>query len=116
MFTITLSSLQFHSFHGVYEEERLLGNQYEVDVELEIEGNEKVSDLDQTFNYETAYSVITKRMSIPTPLLETVAEEMVQSLADADKRIRSVRVKIQKKFPPFASIQGAVGVSYKKEY
>ena len=116
MFTIHLTNLQFHSFHGIYEEEKLLGNLYEVNVELTVDGNEAVTQLDQTINYESVYAITAQRMTIPTPLLETVAQDLANLLYAAEKRTRSVQVNIQKKYPPFATIQGSVAVTYKKEF
>jgi len=116
VFTIHLTNLQFHSFHGIYEEEKLLGNLYEVNVELTVDGTEAVTELDQTVNYESVYAITAQRMSIATPLLETVAQDLANLLYAADNRTRSVKVNIQKKYPPFATIQGAVGVTYKKEF
>ena len=116
MFTIHLTNLQFHSFHGIYEEERILGNLYEVNVEITVDGNETVTDLSETVNYETAFAITAQRMTIPTPLLETVAQDLANLLYAAEKRTRSVKINIQKKYPPIATIQGSVGVTYKKEF
>ena len=116
MFTISLIGLQFHSFHGIYEEEKLLGNLYEVNLEVAVDGNESVTELNQTVNYESVYAITAQRMTIPTPLLETVAQDLANLIYAAEKRTRSVKVNIQKKYPPFATIQGAVGVTYKKEF
>ena len=115
MFTISLNNLQFHSFHGVYEEEKLLGNLYEVNIELTVDGKELVTELDQTVNYESVYEITAQRMMVPTPLLETVAQDLAGLIYAADKRTMSVKVNIQKKHPPVATIQGVVGVTYKKE-
>jgi dihydroneopterin aldolase len=115
VFTIHLTNLQFHSFHGVYEEEKLLGNLYEVNVELMVDGIEPVTRLDQTVNYETVYAITAQRMTIPTPLLETVAQDLANLIYEANPRARSVKVNIEKKYPPVATIQGAVVVSYKKD-
>ena len=116
MFTIHLNNLQFHSFHGVHEEERVLGNAYEVNIELTIDEQESVTSLDQTVNYESVYAVIVQIMKLPTPLLETVAQDLANLIYAEDHRIRSIVVNIQKKYPPLATIQGHVSVIYKKEF
>lgn len=116
MFTIHLSKLQFHSFHGVHDEERVLGNAYEVNVELMIDAEEPVTSLDHTVNYESVYAVIVQRMKVPTSLLETVAQDLANLIYAADSRIKSIVVNIQKKYPPLATIQGHVGVTYKTSF
>ena len=116
MFTISLNNLQFHSFHGLYDEERILGNLYEINIEVTVDGNETVTELAQTVNYESIYAITANRMTIPTPLLETVAQDLAKLIYAGDQRIKSVKVNIQKKYPPIATIQGTVGVTYKKEF
>lgn len=116
MFTINLNNLQFHSFHGIHEAERILGNAFEVNVALDIDGDEYVTELWQTVNYVSVYSIVEQRMKIPTALLETLAQDLVQLIYAADERIRSITVNIQKKYPPITAMQGSVGVTYKKEF
>jgi dihydroneopterin aldolase len=116
MLAIRLNNLQFHSFHGVHEEERVLGNMYEVNVELGTSADLKVVELEDTYNYEKAYYLIKERMNIPTPLLEVVAREIAELLYAANERFNIVSVSIEKKFPPLATMQGSASVIYKKEY
>ncbi len=116
MFTIHLNNLQFFSFHGIHEEERVLGNSYEVNVALTIEGNEQVTALEQTVNYELVYSIVRERMEIPTGLLETVAQDLAHNIQSACPLIRSISVSIEKKNPPMATFHGSVAITYKKEF
>lgn len=116
MFTIRLDTLKFHAFHGVHEEERILGNNYEVNVELSFETDEDITELSQTINYVSVYQVIKQRMSIPTPLMETIVQDLVSQIHTLDDRIKSISVSIQKKNPPIRNIQGSVAVSYKKDF
>jgi dihydroneopterin aldolase len=116
MLTIHLNNLQFHSFHGVHDEERILGNAFEVNVAVTIDGSAPVTSLQQTVNYELLYAIIVQRMGIPTALLETVAQDLAQLIHVTDHRIRSITVAIQKKYPPLIAMQGTVGVTYKKEF
>lgn len=113
MLTIHLHKLLFHSFHGVYEEEQLLGNEFEVNADIELDTNEQLTKLRQTVNYVTVYEVIKKRMQQSTPLLETVAQELAQLIHKIDDRIKSVSITIKKLSPPIENFQGEVGVSYK---
>jgi 7,8-dihydroneopterin aldolase/epimerase/oxygenase len=116
VFTINLNELQFFSHHGVHDEERVLGNNFIVHVSLQIDGEEKISSIDQTVNYVSVFNIIKKRMASPTALLETVAEEIAAAIRDLDQRIKSIQVSIEKKAPPIAGMQGSVSVSYSKKY
>lgn len=116
MLTIHLHRLQFHAYHGLYDLEKFSGNNFEIDVDVEVEINEVITRLHQTLNYATVYEVIKKRMLHPTPLLETVAQEMTTLIHDMDERIRSIRITIKKLSPPIEHFEGVVGVSLKTEF
>ncbi len=116
MFTINLHNLIFHSFHGVYDEERILGNTCEVNVAIGFEANESVTSLDETINYAAVYQIIKQRMLQATPLLETLAQELAQMIHDFDNRIKNISVSVEKKNPPISNMEGSVSVHYKKEY
>lgn len=114
MFTINLNNLVFHAFHGVYEEERLLGNEFVLQVGIVLDGDEPVNSLQQTTNYVAVYELIKLRMQQPTPLLETLAQEMADTVLAYDNRIKSVSISIEKKNPPISQMQGSVSVVYEK--
>ena len=116
MLTIQLHQLQFHAYHGLYEHENFIGNTFEVDADVEVVVEEQITKLNQTVNYATIYGVIKKRMQQPSPLLETVAQELTRNIHDIDKRIKSVSITIKKLSPPIENFQGTVGVCYKKEF
>ena len=116
MFTIHLHNLRFFSFHGVYQEERILGNEYEVNAEITFTVADTVTELEHTINYVSIYGQIKQQMNIPTPLLETVAQKLVHDIHRLDDRIITVSVSVKKVNPPIASFIGSVGVSYKKDF
>ena len=116
MFTINLHNLNFFSFHGVHEEERILGNEYEVNVEVTFEEKGAITKIDDTINYVKVFELVKQRMNRPTALLETVAQDIVNQVHSADNRGRSVTVSVEKKNPPIANIQGSVSVTYTKEF
>ncbi len=116
MFTINLHNLNFFSFHGMHEEEKILGNEYEVNVEVTFEEKGAITKIDDTINYVKVFELVKQRMNIPTALLETVAQDIVNQVYSADNRVRSVTVSVEKKNPPIANIQGSVSVSYTKEF
>lgn len=116
MLTIHLHKLLFHSFHGIYEGEQILGNEFEVSADIELATIEQLTTLRQTVNYVTVYNIIKLRMQQPTPLLETIAQELNQAIHQIDERIKSVNITIKKISPPIENFQGVVGVSYKTAF
>lgn len=113
---IRLNKLQFHGYHGVHDEERVLGNTYEVNVEMGLDSSKKITELNETVNYEKAFYIVKDRMNIPTPLLETLARDIAESIYAENNYLKFVSVSIEKKFPPLATMQGSAGVIYKKEF
>jgi 7,8-dihydroneopterin aldolase/epimerase/oxygenase len=116
MFIINLHNLIFHSFHGVYDEERILGNEFEVNVSIGFDTDEQIISLEQTVNYVSVYEIVKQRMAVPTALLETLAQELTYKIHDFDNRIKSVSVSVKKKNPPISNMEGSVGVHYKKVF
>lgn len=116
MLTIHLHRLQFHAYHGLYDLEKFSGNTFEVDVDVIVDVNEKISRLNQTVNYATVYEIIKHRMQHPTALLETVAQELTDQIHDVDDRIRTINITIRKLSPPIEHFQGVVGISIKTDF
>jgi dihydroneopterin aldolase len=116
MFTINLHNLIFHAFHGVHEEEKILGNTFEVNVSVTFEPVERVTRLHDTINYVSIYHLVKQAMEVPEPLLETLAQDMTQKIYEFDSRIKSISVSVKKKHPPISNMEGSVSVHYKKDF
>ena len=85
MLTVHLKELAFYSYHGVYEGESKIGNEYIVDLDVTFDENfVKLNNLNSLINYEVLYEIVKKRMAIPSPLLEEVAE-LVDPEVDAEQ-------------------------------
>ena len=116
MFSIHLQNLQFFAYHGCHEEERILGNEFEVNADISIEGTQAIQQLDQTIDYATVFRIIKERMAIPVALLETLIADMAADIHAEFPSARSINISIIKKHPPITGIQGSVAVSLHKEY
>lgn len=116
MLIIQLQQLEFFAYHGLYEQEKLSGNTFMVDAEIETDIEEKVGAVEQTIDYTMLYEIISKRMAVATPLLETLAQEMIEELHSADTRILSITLSVKKLNPPIENFKGTVGVQIKKVF
>jgi 7,8-dihydroneopterin aldolase/epimerase/oxygenase len=116
MTSIHLQNLQFFAHHGLYEAERVSGNHFELDVDIETNIDGPVDKLSQTVDYVAVYSVIEKRMQQPTALLETLAQDLAKKIYATDSRIKKISIRIDKIFPPIANFKGKVGVTYTKAF
>jgi dihydroneopterin aldolase len=117
MLTVHLSNLSFYAYHGFYEEERKLGNNYELDITVTYdEGNKSLDDLNNLVNYESIYEIVKKRMSIPSPLLEEVADSLMNKIRHQYKQVTEISVSIFKINPPIEGFQGKAGITLKKTF
>jgi len=117
MLTISLHHLKFHAFHGLYEEEKKTGNDFEVNLDVSFnETTEPVTHRSQTVNYAVLYQLIKDRMNIPEPLLETVAMDIAQQSKAHFPFILEINVSVRKVNPPIFNFQGQTVVSFHKKY
>jgi 7,8-dihydroneopterin aldolase/epimerase/oxygenase len=99
---IALEGMSFHAYHGFYEEEQIMGNDYVLDVY--ITANTPMAsvtdDLYQTVNYETVYEICKIVMRQRTKLLETIADRIVLGIKHQFSNIQEVKVRVRKLNPP----------------
>ena len=112
MLSIHLHNLHFRAYHGLYEHEKISGNDFEVNVEAKYLPSQKINSLEQTVNYEKVFRLIESRMQIATPLLETIVMEIAQQILERFALVEEVFVSIKKLNPPIEGMKGSVGISY----
>lgn len=99
---VAITNARFFSPIGFYEEERILGNAFFVDVIVEFPFVKTDTEtLDHTLNYEELYALSARIMSPERKLLESAAEELMQALLSDYPYISSAKVSIRKVNPPF---------------
>ena len=104
---IVLEGMRFYGFHGVNPEERVLGQEYLVDLAVEMDLKQAgVSDrLEDTISYAHIYRAVRDVMEgEPRNLLEAAAQSIVDRVF-ADFPVDSVSVRVKKPHPP---IRGSV--------
>jgi len=116
MFTIHLRDMIFYAYHGVHEEEAIIGNNFKVSVAVSFNEIEKVEQLNDTINYVTVYEIIKDHFVQPEKLLETLAQNITQEIHKIDHRINSINITIDKLNAPISNFIGTVGVTYLKSY
>jgi len=112
---ISLNKLLFVGYHGLYPEEKKLGNNYAVDIDIDFNPKEGLIDqLDQTIDYVQVYTIVKKWMEIPTPLLETLVGKIADELLLSQPLANKVLVKITKLHLPIPLFEGNVSVKIEK--
>ena len=101
----------------MYEEERAVGNEFEVDISLSIKApKDKIKSLQDTVNYAEVYRITKELFSTRRPLLETLAMEIAEALKEQFSEIREISIAIKKLNPPIIGFTGYVGVKYERSY
>ena len=112
---ISLNKLLFVGYHGLYPEEKKLGNNYSVEIDIDFTPKQGVIDqLDQTIDYVHVYAIVKKWMEIPTPLLETLVGKIADDILSSQTLANKVFIKITKLHLPISSFEGNVSVKIEK--
>lgn len=110
MATITLEGMKFYAYHGYYPEERIIGGEYIVDVNISTNINKAAmsDELSNTINYETVYLIVDAEMRKPSKLLEQVLLRIIMGIKYQFDNIATIEAKLTKLNPP---MQGEVASS-----
>lgn len=117
MSEIRLEGMSFYAHHGYYTHERTRGNNYIVDVsvELNIDKAALEDDLHETVNYEIIYRICSDIMEQPCKLIETVAFRIAHEIKTSFPQLRNIRVVINKIKPELGGPVQSAQVVYKLE-
>lgn len=113
---ITLKSLSFHGRHGYYENERVIGNEFELDVTARGDFRSAVEDddLGRTFNYEVVYEVASAVFSgKEEKLIETLCIRIGDELFHRFPHLKKLSVSVRKLNPPIDAPAKWAGVTMK---
>lgn len=105
---ICLNEMVFYGFHGVFAEERSLGQRFVVSLHLttDEEHDKDIHKLDDTVDYTKVYALLKSIMeSDQFHLLESVANSILDKVLEEFALVRTAEVFIQK---PSVAIQGSL--------
>ena len=112
MLSIQLNSLSFFAYHGLYEEEKVNGNDFIVNAIIDFNPKKKIDTISETIDYVAIYELIEKRMQIATPLLETIVMDLATLILDKFTLAETVYIELTKQKPPIHNFKGNVSVKY----
>ncbi len=110
--TIEINGLRLYARHGVMEQERLVGNEFEVTVHLKASVDEALTDddLSATINYADVVELIRQLMSQPSRLLEHVAYRIKCAITDRYPKVIAGMIRVAKLTPPIPADMDSVAV------
>ncbi len=116
-FSIELKGLRFFAEHGMYQEEVLIGNEFEVSISIESKAPKKeIVSIEQTINYVEVFRIAKEVFNVRKQLLEACAMQIAEQLYLQFPEILKIIIRIDKLNPPITNFTGSVGIVYTKEF
>ena len=100
--TILLKGMRFYGYHGVLPEEQVLGQWFEIDVELTTDLSQagQSDDIAQTINYAEVYTQLKAATEgSPTALIEALADRLMRVCFTFDG-VEKVKICVKKPQAP----------------
>lgn len=117
LITLHLSNLRFFAYHGVHEEEKLLGNEFELNISASFFSTKLVIEsIDDTINYAEIYALAKSEMLQPRELLETFLSQLAEKIREAYPQVVKLKMSLYKLQMPLTNFDGRIGVELEKEY
>lgn len=113
---IKLENIVFYAHHGYYEAERVLGQRFELDIEVEgdLKKASKTDDLQDAIDYRHIYTIAKNTFeNYKFKLLETVAEKITTEILKVNNVI-SVVIRIRKPHVPLKGFLDHVEIELKR--
>lgn len=113
--TVEIERLRLEAFHGVLPQERLVGNIFEVTLQLDydMEMAAATDDVAHALNYADVCQTVKQVMSVPSALLENVAIRLRDALIKRFPVILGGFIKIAKLTPPLGLQLSSCSVTLK---
>ena len=115
---IRLNNLLFYAYHGAVEEERVLGQAFQVDVEVkgDFARHEGADDLHWTVDYTLLYRAVAEIFqSRSFQLLETMAATIARGLLERFQPVQEVTVRLRKPHVPMGGLLQNVEVEVTRQ-
>lgn len=117
LLTIALNNLKFRAHHGLFPEEKKIGNEFTVHLLVSyIPNSEIITDINDTPDYGKLHQLISDEMKKPRALLETFVMEVAELIHNAFPIVKEIEISIEKMAVPIARFEGSSSVKYRNVY
>lgn len=113
---ITVEGIRIFAYHGHLQEEAILGGHFIVNVWVESDTSlvEKSDDLNDTVDYVKIIEIVKEQMAIRSEMIEHSARRVVDAILGL-RKVKKVKVEVEKKAPPVDTIFDKVSVTSEGE-
>lgn len=113
---IKINGLRLMGRHGVLDQERRVGNEFEVNICLDVPTADKAAETDSlelTVNYAEVIELVKNEMRIPSRLIEAVACRIAKSIKGKyGEAVAGGSVTVAKLAPPLQAELESVSYTY----
>jgi len=109
---VFLRKVRLHAAHGVMEQERCVGAEFEVSLRVKYDFTEamETDNVAQTLSYADLYDLLRREMQQPSQLLEHVAGRIVKAVFSQFPLAEEVDLEVVKLNPPMGARCEGAGV------
>lgn len=111
---LSISNAQFFAYHGVKQEEKNLGGQYQIDLDLIYDSTQAVlsDDVNVALNYEEAMFCLSEVMNAEDSynLVETVVYEILNALFEKFPQVLEATCRVRKMNVPIRQVVDCIEV------
>lgn len=115
---IVLKNMKFYGYHGLFQEEKKLGQPFYVDLQLflSLEKAGKSDNMEDSIDYGHVFEVVKRVVQNDTKnLIEAVAQSIADQLLMTFPLLESCHVKVKKPNPPIRGHYDFVAVEIYRE-
>lgn len=117
MVTVHLHNVIIFAYHGMYDEEKINGNTFEINLDILYDDKESAfENIEHTISYEDLYKIVKSQMQIATPLLEKVCLQIINNIKNDHPSVKEASITMYKLQAPIEGFKGKAGVTIKKKF
>ncbi|MDE6207905.1 MAG: dihydroneopterin aldolase [Muribaculaceae bacterium] len=112
--TVSIHGLRIYAHHGVARQETIVGNTFEVDVDIiyPCSTGMLTDGVGNIINYAEVIDVVKEVMAIPSRLLENVVFRIYRAISSRWPMAEGGKVTVKKLQPPIAAELASVSFTY----
>lgn len=115
---LTISNLEYYAYHGVKKEEKKLGGKYQLDIDVHYDSKNAAinDDINYAVNYEEIVYIVSELMLNESyDLIETLANEILNTIFDKFELVVVATVRIRKMNVPMRRVVNFVEIEQSLE-
>lgn len=113
MSTIALEGIEIFAHHGCFEEEKIIGTRFRLDIYLEADTTdaETSDDLTKTVDYQAVFQLVKEEMKTRSDLIEHVARRILDRILADFPAVGAAKIRLYKLNPPVGGQVDSVSIS-----